>query len=76
MNDLADDIERDFLNDGVVKSEYEKSGTYDYLNDATKDQRVIILKGIKKLITALRQCAEGRGHLNGISPVIMARIPI
>jgi carboxypeptidase C (cathepsin A) len=57
LNDLADDIERDFLNDGIVKSEYEKSGTYDYLSDATAKQRIIILKEVKKLIKDLRKCA-------------------
>lgn len=54
---LADDIERDFLNDGIVKSEYEKSGTYDYLSDATDEQKVIILKEVKNLIKDLRKCA-------------------
>jgi len=54
---LADDIERDFLNDGIVKSEYEKSGTYDYLSDATAKQKGIILKEVKNLIKDLRKCA-------------------
>jgi len=54
LNDLADDIERDFLHD-----DRREEGTehYDYLSDATNEQKIIILKEVKKLIKDLRRCA-------------------
>lgn len=58
LNYLADDIERDFLNDGVVNSDFGEDRKYDMLSDATDEQRVIILKEVKKLIKDLRKCAD------------------
>jgi hypothetical protein len=55
---LADEIERDFLNDGVVKSDFGENRTYDYLSDATDEEREIILDEVKSLIVDLKNCAE------------------
>jgi hypothetical protein len=58
LNSLADDIERDFLNDGQVYNSDYDGNYYDYLSDATDEQRVIILKEVKKLVKDLRKCAK------------------
>jgi len=56
LNDLADDIERDFLNEGV---QYKNDGDheYDMLSDATNEEREIILDEVRRLISDLRNIA-------------------
>lgn len=60
---LADEIEKDFENDGKYKGEqytdrYTKIEVeYDRLDDATKAERKIILKEVRSLIVDLRKCA-------------------
>ncbi len=60
---LADDIEKDFLNDGKYESElysWDESddGKRDRISDATEEQRPIILREINKLIQDLRECSR------------------
>lgn len=60
---LADDIEKDFLNDGKYESElysWDESddGKRDRISDATEEQRPIILREINKLIQDLRECSK------------------
>jgi len=56
LNDLADEIERDFINDGI---QYKNDGDheYDMLSDATNEEREIILDEVKRLIVDLRNLA-------------------
>jgi hypothetical protein len=63
LDELADDIERDFLNDGKYESEpysWDESddGSRDRIADATEEQRPIILKEVKSLIQDLRDCSK------------------
>ena len=53
LNQLADDIESDFLDEGI---RYKNDGDheYDILSDATDEQRVIILNEVKQLIIDIR----------------------
>ena len=59
LNDLADDIERHFVNDGKYKDDYlndpEDDGWRDRIGDATPEQRVIILAEVRQLILDLRR---------------------
>ena len=59
LNDLADDIERLFLNDGKYKDDYmnhyDDDGERDRIGDASPGQRVIILAEVRQLITDLRR---------------------
>ena len=60
---LADDIERDFLNDGKFESEpyswdENDDGKRDRLYDATDEQRPIILREINSLVKDLRDCSK------------------
>lgn len=67
LQQLADDIESDFLNDGLYEDiDYTLSSNdnqikntikYDRLSDANIDQKNIILKEIKSLIQDLRKCS-------------------
>jgi hypothetical protein len=56
INQLADDIEADFLDDGV---KYRNDGDheYDMLSDATEEERLVILAEVKSLILDLRNCS-------------------
>ena len=56
LNDLADEIEHDFSNDGV---QYKNDGDheYDMLSDATKEESEVILAEVRSLIHDLRNCA-------------------
>ena len=56
LNDLADEIEHDFINDGV---QYKNDGDheYDMLSDATKEESEVILAEVRSLIHDLRNCA-------------------
>jgi len=62
LDELADDIERDFLEDGKYKSEYsydeDDDGIRDRIGDATEEQRPIILREIRSLIQDLRDCSR------------------
>lgn len=68
LEELADDIERDFIENGKYldedySAEYRGFGkrpvkTYDRIGDATEEQRPIILKEVKSLIKDLRKCAK------------------
>ena len=65
---LADSIEADFLNKGKYMTEdwsvpYNQAGDRpmieeDHLNDATEEQKPIILKEVKSLIKDLKDCAK------------------
>lgn len=68
VEELADDIERDFLNGGKYQdtdwdsNEVNPFGErgkkeYDRIGDATPEQREIILAEITKLIEDLKQCS-------------------
>jgi hypothetical protein len=56
---LADEIERDFINDGVICEKYgnDTDHKYDLLSDATDEEREIILDEVKRFIVDLRQLA-------------------
>lgn len=69
VEDLADDIEREFINDGKYMDEdwsapvegFSKKRPMiekDRLEDATEEQKVIILKEINSLVEDLRKCAS------------------
>ena len=71
VSELADYIENDFVNDGKYMDEdwslTPKTGMYfdkrpmvecDRLEDATKEERKIILKEIKSLIIDLKKCSK------------------
>lgn len=65
LEELADDIERDFIKDGKYLSEDYSSDSYprskveyDYLENATVEQRAIILTEIHNLIIDLRTCGR------------------
>lgn len=69
IDDLADNIEGDFLNDGKYTDtdwsaepkghSYERpTKEHDRIGDATPEQRPIILAEIKSLITDLKKCAK------------------
>ncbi len=62
LDELADDIERDFVEDGKYKSKYsydeDDDGLRDRIAGATEEQRPIILKEIKSLIQDLRDCSK------------------
>ncbi len=62
LEQLADEIEKDFLNDGKSISEYDNS-EYDHLNDATEEERPIILNEIKNLVIDLHKCSKRARHL-------------
>ena len=74
LNYLADNIETDFINDGKYIDEDLNADIgwnhkrpeieSDRLNDATKEQKVIILKEIKQLIIDLRACSERSRELD------------
>jgi len=55
---LADDIERDFLQDGKYSSDFVKGGMADRIGDATEEERPFILAEIRSLISDLRSCAK------------------
>jgi len=67
--ELADDIEREFINDGKyqdtdydIVEEFPNYGErptkeYDRLGDATPEQRKIILAEIRQLVADLKQCS-------------------
>ena len=58
---LADDIERDFLRDGKYEGKDWQTGEpveLDRLDDATPEERILILAEIKSLIVDLRRCAR------------------
>jgi len=68
VEELAEDIEREFLNDGkYVDDDYENSSDFlsyskkqkefDRLDDATAEQRIEILSEIKQLIIDLQNCS-------------------
>lgn len=67
LDELADYIEQDFLNDGKYVDEdwsaelafYNEKPTkeYDRIGDAKPEERPIILKEIKSLINDLKNCA-------------------
>lgn len=66
VNDLADDIEKDFLNDGKytetdwnTPSDYSERKTteHDRIGDATPEERIKILAEVKSLITDLQKCS-------------------
>ncbi len=60
LSDLADDIEREFINDGKYIGENWQTGEQeemDRIEDASDEQRPIILKEVKSLIDDLRKCA-------------------
>ncbi|MEK6828977.1 MAG: hypothetical protein AABY15_02540 [Nanoarchaeota archaeon] len=61
VDQLADDIESEFVNDGKYMGEDWSSGKkveLDRIGDATKEQRPIILKEIKELVQDLRNCSK------------------
>lgn len=63
LDELADDIERDFLNGGKYEDEpypWDESddGKRDRISDATEEQRPIILQEVNKLIKDLRDCSK------------------
>ncbi|MDD5649272.1 MAG: hypothetical protein PHF86_02460 [Candidatus Nanoarchaeia archaeon] len=66
IDQLTDYIESDFINDGIYESEdWSFSGfgdkpkiKMDRLSDADPDQKEIILKEIKTLISDLKYCAK------------------
>ena len=59
LNDLADEIERYFVNDGKYKEDYlardGDDGWRDRIGDATPEQRVVILAEVRQLILDLRR---------------------
>ena len=67
INELSDEIEKDFLKDGKYKTE-DWSADYiygrrpmieaDYFHGATPEQREYLLKEIKSLIKDLHICAD------------------
>lgn len=65
IEQLADDIEGEFINDGRYTGEdwslqdFEGSTKeYDRLEDATEEERKVILKEIKDLVASLRNCSK------------------
>lgn len=70
LDELADYIEKDFLNDGkYMEEDYSVGTTYpdynkkplkesDRIGDANPDQRQVILTEIHSLINDLRKCAK------------------
>jgi hypothetical protein len=69
LNNLADNIESDFINNGIYTSEdysYDNKSLnnqiplkiFDRLEDASTQQKVIILKEIRTLINDLRNCSN------------------
>ena len=58
LEELANNIERDFINDGKYIGEdfTGKEIKYDRIGDATDDERKIILAEIKSLVSDLRSC--------------------
>lgn len=68
LEELADDIEREFINDGKYMEEDYSFNTKwsetrpeiekDRLGEATPEQKVIILKEVRNLISQLRDCAK------------------
>lgn len=68
VEELADNIERDFINDGKYTGEdwsepvdfygKRKHIEYDRLSDATPEEKIIILAEIKSLIIDLKRCAK------------------
>ena len=59
LNNLADDIEESFINDGKYTDYYlygsDDTGERDRIGDATPEQRVIILAEVRQLILDLRR---------------------
>lgn len=59
LNNLADDIEKSFINDGRYTDDYlsgpDDTGERDRIGDATPEQRVIILAEVRRLILDLRR---------------------
>lgn len=55
IQELADEIEKSFINDGKKKGWNDEE--YDYLNDADEHQRGYILQEAKDLIKDLRNVA-------------------
>lgn len=51
INNLADWLEKDFLNNGQI-------GEYNYLNDASEPQKQQIIQEVNSLINDLRKCAQ------------------
>lgn len=62
LGNLADDIERDFVNGGTYTPEYNYSldgnEKGDLIGDANEHQRPVILQEVRKLIADLRACGE------------------
>ena len=67
LNELADCIERDFINDGKYmdidwNKKYDFAITaekeYDRISDASPEERIKILQEIRQLITDLRSCSH------------------
>ena len=67
LEQLADDIEKDFVNDGDYKTEdWSNKDNFgnpplkieNRIGDATEEQKPIILAEIKSLIEDLRNCAK------------------
>lgn len=61
LNDLADRIDGDFLNDGKYRdTDWNSPNTekdYDRIGDATPEERIKILAEVKQLIADLRSCS-------------------
>jgi hypothetical protein len=60
---LADDIEKEFINDGKYEDEpnswdKDDDGKRDMIEDATEEQRPVILKEINQLTKDLRDCSR------------------
>lgn len=59
LSNLADDIERQFINDGKYSDDYlnspDDTGERDRIGDATPEQRVIILAEVRQLVIDLRR---------------------
>ena len=69
VQELADNIERDFINDGkYMDDDYDTDMGFSYgkrpqkehdrIGDATPEERVLILAEIKSLIIDLKRCAK------------------
>lgn len=63
LDELADDIERDFVEDGKYREEpyswdENDDGKRDRISDATEEQRPIIIKEVNSLIQDLRDCSK------------------
>ena len=74
LEELADNIEKDFLKDGKYLGEdysieadfygKRKMVEYDRIGDATEEQRIIILAEIKSLVLDLKRCYKRAKELD------------